>query len=188
MQDSMATPLGETTAKARSVAGARSASKGKTKFIVGGVLILAAVIYLIVSQMGAGASYFMTIKELQAKKAEYIGKSVRVSGVVLGDTIQPYTGDLELRFTVAHIPGTQQELDAMGGMAAALHTAAIDPTLPRMVVVYHGPKPDLLKNEAQAIMTGKLMADGTFQADELLLKCPTKYQDAVPSQVAGASN
>ena len=32
-------------------------------------------------------------------------------------------------------------------------------------------------------MTGKLGADGVFQANELLLKCPTKYQDAVPNQV-----
>jgi len=28
-------------------------------------------------------------------------------------------------------------------------------------------------------MTGKLGADGIFYADELLLKCPTKYQEAV---------
>ena len=40
----------------------------------------------------------------------------------------------------------------------------------------------LLRNEAQAIMTGKLGADGVFQLDELLLKCPTKYEEAVPEQ------
>jgi cytochrome c-type biogenesis protein CcmE len=39
-----------------------------------------------------------------------------------------------------------------------------------------------MKDEAQAIMTGKLGADGVFQANELLLKCPTKYQEAVPNQ------
>jgi cytochrome c-type biogenesis protein CcmE len=40
-----------------------------------------------------------------------------------------------------------------------------------------------LRNEAQAIVTGHLGEDGAFRADELLLKCPTKYQEAVPSQV-----
>ena len=50
-------------------------------------------------------------------------------------------------------------------------------------MVYNGVKPDLLRDEAQAIMTGKLGADGVFYADELLLKCPTKYEDAVPDQV-----
>ena len=49
-------------------------------------------------------------------------------------------------------------------------------------VIHNGPMPDLLQNEAQAIMTGRLDADGVFHADELLLKCPTKYEEAVPEQ------
>jgi cytochrome c-type biogenesis protein CcmE len=52
-------------------------------------------------------------------------------------------------------------------------------------VVFVGPKPDLLQHEAQAIMTGRLGEDGKFFADELLLKCPTKYEDAVPEQSEG---
>ena len=52
-------------------------------------------------------------------------------------------------------------------------------------VVYVGPKPDLLKNEAQAIVTGKLGEDGVFYADELLLKCPTKYEETLPVQSQG---
>ena len=43
---------------------------------------------------------------------------------------------------------------------------------------------DLLKNEAQAIMTGELGDDGVFYAKELLLKCPTKYEEALPDQSA----
>jgi cytochrome c-type biogenesis protein CcmE len=54
-------------------------------------------------------------------------------------------------------------------------------------VVYNGPKPDLLRHEAQAIMTGQLGEDGIFYADELLLKCPTKYEEAVPEQSAEES-
>ena len=46
--------------------------------------------------------------------------------------------------------------------------------------------PDLLQNEAQAILTGQLGADGVFYADELLLKCPTRYEEAVPQQVQEA--
>jgi cytochrome c-type biogenesis protein CcmE len=51
-----------------------------------------------------------------------------------------------------------------------------------MQVIYVGPKPDLLRNEAQAIMTGHLGEDGIFYAEELLLKCPTRYEEAVPEQ------
>ena len=39
--------------------------------------------------------------------------------------------------------------------------------------------------EAQAVMTGHLGADGVFYASELLLKCPTKYEQAVPQQAQG---
>ncbi|MGB9641322.1 MAG: cytochrome c maturation protein CcmE [Anaerolineales bacterium] len=42
-----------------------------------------------------------------------------------------------------------------------------------------------MKNEAQAIMTGKLGTDGIFYAQELLLKCPTKYEEALPQQSGG---
>jgi cytochrome c-type biogenesis protein CcmE len=44
--------------------------------------------------------------------------------------------------------------------------------------------PDLLQNEAQAIMTGKLDANGVFHANEVLLKCPTRYADEAPAQAS----
>jgi cytochrome c-type biogenesis protein CcmE len=45
----------------------------------------------------------------------------------------------------------------------------------------------LLKNEAQAIDTGKLGQDGVVYADELLLKCPTRYEQDVPAQAQGSN-
>ena len=158
---------------------------GRKKFIIGGVLILAAVAYLIVSSTQASAEYFMTIDELQAKGQSVVGKNLRVSGAVIGDTIQYDPQTLTLTFEVANVPGDNNEIEAEGGLAAVLHAAVIDPNRSRVKVVYNGPKPDLLKNEAQAIMTGQLSADGVFHADELLLKCPTKYQEAVPNQASG---
>ena len=62
--------------------------------------------------------------------------------------------------------------------------AVMDPSRSRMTIKYVGPLPDLLRHEAQAIVTGKLGEDGVFHADELLLKCPTKYEEAVPEQAA----
>ncbi len=158
---------------------------GRTKFLVGGLLILAAVVYLIVSSTQANAEYFITINELKSKGTAVVGKNLRVSGAVVGDTIQYDPQSLTLTFDVANVPGDNKEIDAEGGLAVVLHAAVVDPTRTRVKVVYSGPKPDLLKNEAQAIMTGHLDAAGVFHADELLLKCPTKYQEAVPSQAAG---
>jgi cytochrome c-type biogenesis protein CcmE len=155
----------------------------RMKFIVGGLLIIAAVVYLIVSSTKANAQYFLTINELATKGNETAGRDIRVSGAVIGDTIKYDPKTLTLTFTVAHVPGDNKEIDAQGGLAAVLHAAVIDPSRTRLQVVYKGVKPDLLRNEAQAIMTGKLGSDGVFYANELLLKCPTKYQDAVPGQV-----
>jgi cytochrome c-type biogenesis protein CcmE len=157
----------------------------RIKFFLGGFLILAAVVYLIASSTQASAEYFLTIDELNAKGASIVDKNVRVSGAIIGDSINYDPQTLTLKFTVAHVTGDNAEVEKEGGLAVVLHQAVIDPNRSKMQVVYVGVKPDLMRNEAQAIMTGHLGADGVFHADELLLKCPTKYEQAVPDQAQG---
>lgn len=157
---------------------------GRSKFILGGLSILAAVVYLIFSSTQQSAEYFMTVDELKAKGDALIDKSLRLSGAVVGDSVQYDPQSLTLTFQVAHVPGDNKEIESQGGLAAVLRAAIADPTRARVTVVYVGPKPDLLRDESQAIMTGHLGQDGIFYADELLLKCPTKYEEAVPEQVS----
>jgi cytochrome c-type biogenesis protein CcmE len=161
----------------------KAKAANKLKFLIGGLMIVAAVIYLILTSLQSSSQYFLTIKELQAKGSGMVGRDVKLSGAVVGDTIQYDAQTLTLRFTIANTPGDQKEVDAMGGLAAVLKAAVLDPTQPRIEVVYKGVKPDLMRNEAQAILTGKLGDDGVFYASELLLKCPTKYESSVPDQV-----
>lgn len=158
---------------------------GRAKFILGGLLIFAAVVYLIVSSTRASAQYFLTVDEVLTKGEEVLDRDLRISGAVIGDSIQYDLETLTITFDVAHIPGDNDEIDALGGLAAVLNKAVTDPNSKRISVIYVGPKPDLLQDEAQAIMTGRLGEDGKFYADELLLKCPTKYEDAVPEQAEG---
>jgi cytochrome c-type biogenesis protein CcmE len=153
------------------------------KFIIGGLCIVGAIVYLIISSTQANAQYFLTINELNQKGQSIIGKDVRISGAVIGNTIHYDSKTLELTFEIAHIPGSNSEIEAQGGLAEVLHNASTNPDAARIKVVYNGPEPDLLRDEAQAIVTGKLENDGTFRATEILLKCPTKYEEAVPSQV-----
>jgi len=157
----------------------------RLKFIIGGLLILAAVAYLIFSSTQASAQYFLTIEELNDRGASIVGQDVRVSGAVIGDSIQYDSNTLTLTFTVADIPADNAQIEAQGGLAEVLHAAVIDPSRAKLNVVYSGVKPDLLKHEAQAIMTGEMGEDGLFHANELLLKCPTKYEEAVPEQASG---
>jgi cytochrome c-type biogenesis protein CcmE len=65
--------------------------RNRGKFIIGGLLIMAAVAYLIFSSTKANAEYFMTVDELNAKSDSLVGRSLRVSGAVVGSTIQGFT-------------------------------------------------------------------------------------------------
>lgn len=152
------------------------------KFVVGGILILGAVVFLIWTSTAANAEYFLTIDELSAKGSTVVDKNLRVSGAVVGESIQYDPQSLTLSFEVVHVPADTADIKTEGGLAEALHQAVMDPTRSRMQVVYVGPRPDLLRHEAQAIMTGHLGEDGVFYAEELLLKCPTRYEEAVPGQ------
>ena len=152
------------------------------KFVIGGIFILGAVVFLIWSSTAATQEYFLTIDELNAKGSSIVDKNLRVSGAVIGDSIQYDAQSLTLSFDVAHVAGDNATLETEGGLAVALHDAVVDPSRERIQVVYVGPKPDLLRNEAQAIMTGHIGEDGIFYAEELLLKCPTRYEEAVPEQ------
>jgi cytochrome c-type biogenesis protein CcmE len=163
---------------------ARPKSGSRLKFIIGGALIIAAIAYLIYSSTKANAQYFFTIDELQSRGQSFVGQNVRISGAVVGDSIKYDPHALSLYFTIANVPADNKQIEAQGGLAAVLHAAVTDASRTRMQVVYKGPKPDLLRDEAQAIMTGHIGDDNVFYADELLLKCPTKYEEAVPSQVA----
>jgi cytochrome c-type biogenesis protein CcmE len=141
-------PITEAQPQARS-----QAANKRVKFIIGGVVIVLAVIYLIFTATQSTAAYFLTVEELYDKGAAIHGRPVRVSGKVVGDTVDFNSRDLILRFQIVDESGE---------------------TLP---VVFNGPKPDQMRHDAEAIIEGKF--DGNeFTAQELLLKCPSRYEES----------
>lgn len=159
------------------VAPARKSNE-RLKFLIGGALILAAVAYLVISGTAAGARYYITVDDLLKSPQEYAGKDVRISGAVDGKTIQYDDQNLVIDFTIANIPSQPQDL------AQVLHEAVNDPQATRLQVrVEDQVKPELLQHEAQAILTGRLGEDGIFHATELLLKCPTRFEETHPDLV-----
>jgi cytochrome c-type biogenesis protein CcmE len=163
---------------------AKPAPAGRLKFFIGGGLIIAAIIFLVVNSLSAPGStqFYMTVDELLAKGKQMVGKDVRLSGAVIGDSIKVDPSSMTIRFTIVNIPNDINEIDRLGGIAVVLKNAVINPKAGRINVTYQGVKPDLLQDEAQAIMTGKLADDGVFIANELLLKCPSRYEEAAPQQ------
>jgi cytochrome c-type biogenesis protein CcmE len=129
----------------------RAANK-KTKFIIGGVIIALAITYLIYAGVQSSAAYFLTVDELYAKGAAVENQTVRVSGKVDATTIEFNNRDLLLTFDVTSETGQ------------------------RMPVIFNGPKPDQMREGAEAIVEGKY--DGqAFTAQSLLLKCPSRYEE-----------
>ncbi len=158
---------------------------GRWKFLVLGLAMLGAIAYLMFSGTGIGARYYVTIDELLSNP-DMLDKKVRVSGAVDGEpSFYPETN--ELHFVVANIPNNNDAIREQGGLALVLHNAVNDPDATRLKVVAHDKEiPDLLEHEAQAIMSGRLVIENgepVFYADEITLKCPTKYEEDVPEQV-----
>ena len=130
----------------------------KVKFIVGGVAIALAVIYLIYTGIASNSAYFLTVDELYAKGDTMYNRTVRVAGQVDATTIDFNNRDLILKFDVTSETGE------------------------RMPVVFNGPKPDQMREGAEAILEGKY--DGEiFTAQSLLLKCPSRYEEGTIEEV-----
>lgn len=137
----------------------------KPKILLGGSLIAAAAILMIVSNISSTAQYFLTVSQLRDKGPSLIEQSVRVSGAVI------YESTLyEIRSKEPHLEFDIVDTEDLIGKQEPLR------------IVYHGPKPDLLQPHAQAIVEGHLDKEGKFIADNVLLKCPSRYKEQFSNQ------
>ena len=130
---------------------ARRLTSKQIKFIIGGVIIAITAGYLIYSAAQGSAAYYMTVSEVRALGPQT--RNVRVSGLIVDGSVVWEPRDLLLQF----------EMVDEGG------------TLP---VSYTGARPDMFKDGAELVVEGQLGADGVFQASTLILKCPSKYEEA----------
>ena len=60
----------------------------RMQYVVGGVLILAALAFLIANAMSGNTQLYKTVDEFYAEQSRLVGRDLRVSGYVLGDSIQ----------------------------------------------------------------------------------------------------
>ncbi len=155
----------------------------RIRYLIAGALVVAAVVYLVVASTGRAARYFLTVEELDKMGQGALGRNLTVSGAILGQTIAYDSSVPRVTFTIVQVPGDPKEVERRGGLAQVLHDAVNDPSSPHLDVIYEGVKPDLLQGEAQAICRGRIAEDGRFYADEVLLKCPSRYAESLPNQV-----
>ncbi len=139
----------------RGTVSSNSANK-KIKFIVGGVAILALIVYLIVSAVSSAGSYYREVGEVLAQQSTLTGKPLRVSGNVVRESIQYDAPTLSLTFSISDPKDASQQLP----------------------VHFHGVQPDQIGREgASALVEGKLLPTGAVEANNLLLKCPSRSEE-----------
>lgn len=152
----------------------------RLKFLIGGVLILGAVVFLLLSGTMSGARFFIQVDDVVGNP-EYVGQTVRLTGAVIGDTIEYDATTGTLQFVIANMPAEFDDL------SLALHESANNPDATQLTVyMVDTTKPDLLQHEAQAILTGTMGEDGVFRATELNLKCPTRFEEHTPNMLASS--
>jgi cytochrome c-type biogenesis protein CcmE len=121
---------------------------GRLKFVIGGAIILVVLGWLIFSNIEGASARYLTVDELLAEGPS--DRMVRVSGIVVGESIDWNPQQLILRFEIADEGGS-------------------------LPVMYEGVRPDMFQGGAQAVVEGKYTSNGIFEASTLLLKCPSKY-------------
>jgi cytochrome c-type biogenesis protein CcmE len=130
----------------------------KAKFIAGGVVIVAALAYLIYAGVSQSVVYFVTPSELGA--APVPGKSYRLGGMVLPGSLKWDAKSLDLRFTLSD------------GQAS-------------VPVRHRGTPPDLFAENRGAVVEGTWSRDGYFQATTILAKHSEEYKAPHDGSQAG---
>ena len=113
--------------------------------------MVAVVVYLLYLSFGSSVSYYVTVSEFFARGTELHDTNIRVAGKIADSPVDWNAKELELRFTITE-----------GGDT--------------MAVVYQGAKPSAFKAGSNILVEGKYHSDGIFQASQLILKCPSKYE------------
>ena len=90
--------------------GAVSTSKAnsKIKFIVGGLVIVGLIAYLIISSISSAGAYYREVGEVLAQQTALTGKSLRVSGNIVTDSVTYDAANLDLNFLISDPNGREQ--------------------------------------------------------------------------------
>jgi cytochrome c-type biogenesis protein CcmE len=116
------------------------------------ILILAAV--LLVTLLPSGGSYAQTVKDLaDPKNTDLVGTRVKVTGTVVAGSWDKKTNPMVFKI---------RDEGATSG--------------PEVQVIYDGSAPNTFGNDTVAILTGTVDKIGVVKANEMLTKCPSKYQ------------
>jgi cytochrome c-type biogenesis protein CcmE len=129
------------------------------RFIIGALIIVAALTYIIYYGMGQSFVYFVTPTELKAKERTSTDKFLRMGGMVVKGSLQKDVKNLTYHFELTD------------------GTTAIP-------VFFRGVPPDLFADGKGAVVEGRLDGDGVFQAATIMAKHAEEYSPPPQGQEA----
>ncbi|MBA3671422.1 MAG: cytochrome c maturation protein CcmE [Gemmatimonadaceae bacterium] len=131
-------------------------TSARTKFLIGGALVLGTAGYLMATSIKDTGMYYLTPTELATRIQG--DPTFRNTGVKLGARV---------------VAGS---IDRMpGGKEYAFRVTDGAKVLP---VVYRGIAPDTFTDGVDVVVEGRMAEDGTFRATTLLAKCASRYESA----------
>ena len=131
----------------------------RTRFIIVAAVVVVALTFMIWAAFGENTRYFLTVSEFNDRAEVQDGQMVRVSGMLVEGTFD--RGD---KSTISNFQLTDKE---------GVHAGS--ELLPAQ---YEGVLPDLFFNpHSEIILEGSYNEEGIFHANEILVKCPSKYVD-----------
>lgn len=126
-------------------------SQTRNKFLVGGILIFAAIAFATLSTFQSNTVYYLTLREFNAQRTQLVGQTVRINGPLDQSSIQIDQKTLVLKFNLKDGDVVQP-------------------------VVYRGVIPDTLNTGESVVAEGRVDSQNVFQASTILVKCPSKYE------------
>ena len=147
-------------------AGPRSADaesrhgKGVSIWVVIGLLLSIGAVAYIIFDGAEDAVFAYTVDQAVCQKDDLVGKKFRVRGTVVEGTVKGTPGTLESEF----------DLVQNGEI---------------ITITYDKPLPDTFKPGIEVIAEGELTPEGHLVADNIIAKCPSKYEEGAPTAKMG---
>lgn len=127
------------------------------RFVILGLVVALSVGYMVYAAFPGNTLYFLTVSEFMAQEKVQDGRTVRVAGKLVDGSYLRVEKSTLSRF----------ELIDNEGVAGSGHLAAS----------YVGVLPDLFFNpHSEIILEGSYGPGQEFEAANILVKCPSKYQ------------
>ena len=135
---------------------ARKRSGIKPQFLVAGLLLVGVIISLMIYGLTTAKAYWLTVDEVHERESSLLSQRIRVNGVVVDGSEDWNPSEVTLRFKIEDEENPNQQLE----------------------IVFYDARPDNFHRAASVIAEGELLPGGVIEADVLLLKCPSRYEEA----------